>query len=50
VTLVSAAPEIDKHPIMGIKLGSSGRPENTDLVCRFPNHNSTQTILNDDEQ
>ena len=44
VTLVSGVPEIDKQQGIGIKLGSSGAPENTDLVWRFQNHNSTDTI------
>ena len=35
VTLVSGGPEIDKQPGIRIKPGSSGAPENTDLVCRF---------------
>jgi len=44
VTLVSGAPEIDKQQGIGIKLGSSGAPENTDLVWRFWSHNSTDNI------
>jgi len=44
VTLVSGAPEIDKQQIIGIKVGSSGTHENTDLICRFWNPNSTQPI------
>jgi len=50
MTLVSGAPEIDKQQIIGITLGSSGAPENTDLVCRFRNHNSARTTRNDEEQ
>jgi len=44
VTLVSGAPGIDKQQGIGIKLGSSGTPEDTDLIWRFPNHNSTDNI------
>jgi len=43
VTPVSGAPEIEKQQWIGIKLGSSGRLEITDLVCIFRNHNSTDT-------
>ena len=32
VTLVPGAPETDKQQGIGIKLGSSGTPENTDLI------------------
>ena len=48
VTLVSGAPEIDKQLIIEIKLGGSGAPENTNLVCRSRCHNSTQTIWHKD--
>jgi hypothetical protein len=44
VTLVSGAPEADKQEGIGIKLGSSGTPENTHLFCRFRNYNSTDNI------
>jgi len=50
VTLVSGAPEIDKQQIIGIKLGGSGVPENSNLVGRFRYHNSTWTILHEDAQ
>jgi len=44
VTLGSCVTEIDKKQTIGMKLGSSGAPENTDLISRFRNHNSTRTI------
>jgi hypothetical protein len=44
MTLVSGAPEIDTQQGIGITLGSSGTHENTELVCRFRNHNSTYNI------
>jgi len=44
VTLVSGAPEIDKQQIIGIKLGGSGAPENTNLIRSLLYHNSTQAI------
>jgi len=50
VTLVSGAPEIDMQQITRIKLASSGTPENTDLVCRFQNYNSSRTIWDEDDQ
>jgi len=34
-TLVSGAPEIYKQHIIGIKLGSSGAPDHTDVICRL---------------
>jgi hypothetical protein len=34
VTLISGAPEMDKQQRIGINLGGSGTPENTELVCR----------------
>jgi hypothetical protein len=43
--LVSGAPEIGKQQTIGIRHGSSGAPENTDLVCRFRNANSTSVEL-----
>ena len=47
VTVVSGAPQIDTHQIISIKLGGSGAPEYTDLVRRYRNHNSTQTVYNE---
>jgi hypothetical protein len=44
VTLVSGAPEIVKQQGIGIKLQSSGAPQNTDFFYRFRNHNSTENI------
>jgi len=49
-TLVYSAPEIDKQQMIGIKVGSSGIPENMDLVGRFRNHNFTLTIKDSDQQ
>jgi hypothetical protein len=44
MTLVSGVAEIDKQHGIVIKLGSSGTPENTDLVSRLWNHNSMDNI------
>jgi hypothetical protein len=50
VTVVSSTLEIDKNQIISIKLGGSDAPENSDLVCRFRYHISTQTIYNENAQ
>jgi len=50
MTLLSGVPAIDKHQIIGIKLGSSCSPQNLDLMCRLLNQNFRRTIWDDDEQ
>jgi len=47
VTVVSGAPQMDTLQMIRIKHGSSGTPENTDLVRRYRYHNSTGTIYNE---
>jgi len=43
ITVASSVPLIVRHYIIGIKLGGSGTPENSDLVSRFRYNNSTLT-------
>jgi hypothetical protein len=49
-TVMSGAPQIDMQEIIGITLGVSGAPENTDLVHRYYYQNSTLTIYNKNMQ
>jgi hypothetical protein len=48
INIVSGPPQLDKPKIMQIALEGSGTPENSDVVGRFPYHNSTWSIYDED--